>query len=66
MDQKVCDNPWHLKVMLIGYVLVGKWERSVTIEESNFAWYVRNSIEPLIEGVKAAETIEYNDAVDNK
>ena len=26
-------------------------------------WYVKNSVEPLIEGVKAAETIEYNDTV---
>ena len=26
-------------------------------------WYVRNAFEPLIEGVKAAETIEYNDTV---
>ena len=23
-------------------------------------WYVRNSLEPLIEGAKASETIEYN------
>ena len=29
-------------------------------------WYVRNSVEPLIEGVKAAETIEYNDRVTKK
>ena len=29
-------------------------------------WYVRNSVEPLIEGVKAAETIEYNDRVNKK
>ena len=29
-------------------------------------WYVRNSVEPLIEGVKAAETIEYNDTVNKK
>ena len=29
-------------------------------------WYVRNSVEPLIEGVKAAEKIEYNDAVNKK
>ena len=30
------------------------------------AWYVRNSVEPLIEVVKAAETKEYNDAVNKK
>ena len=29
-------------------------------------WYVRNSVEPLIEGVKAAEKIEYNDTVNKK
>ena len=30
-------------------------------------WYVRNSIEPLlIESVKAAETIEYNDTLNKK
>ena len=29
-------------------------------------WYVRNSVEPLIEGVKAAETIEYNDTMNKK
>ena len=26
-------------------------------------WYIKNSVEPLIEGVKAAKTIEYNDTV---
>ena len=26
-------------------------------------WYVKNSVEPLIEGVKAAETTEYNNTV---
>ena len=36
------------------------------MKENNLGWYVRNSLEPLIEGVKAAETIEYNDTVNNK
>ena len=29
-------------------------------------WYVRNSVEPLIEGVKAAETIRCNDTENKK
>ena len=33
-------------------------EGYIRIEENNLGWYVRNSVEPLIEGVKAAETIE--------
>ena len=36
------------------------------MEENNVGWYVRNSFEPLIEGVKAAETIECNDTVNKK
>ena len=36
------------------------------MKENNLGWYVRKSLEPLIEGVKAAETIEYNDTVNNK
>ena len=35
-------------------------------EENNLEWYVRNSVEQLIEGVKAAETIVYNDTVNKK
>ena len=35
-------------------------------EYGSLGWYVRNSVEPLIEGVKAAETIEYNDTVNKK
>ena len=35
-------------------------ERCIRMEENNFRWFVRNSVEPLTEGVKAAETIEYN------
>ena len=38
----------------------------IRIEENNLGWYVRNSVEPLIEGMKAAETIEYNDTVNRK
>ena len=30
------------------------------MQENNMGWYVRNSVEPLIEGVKGAETIEYD------
>ena len=36
------------------------------MEENNLGWYIRNSFEPLIEGVKAAETIEDNDTVSKK
>ena len=38
----------------------------IRMEENNLGWYVRNSVEPLIEGVKAEETIEYNDTVNKK
>ena len=40
-------------------------EGCIRMEKNNFGWYVRNAVEPLIEGVKAAETIEYNDRVNN-
>ena len=33
-------------------------EVCIRMEENNLVWYVRNSVEPLTEGVKAAETIE--------
>ena len=33
------------------------------MEENNWVWYVRNSVEPLIEVVIAVETIEHNDTV---
>ena len=36
------------------------------MEENNLGWYVRNSVEPLIEGAKAAETIEYNNTVNKR
>ena len=41
-------------------------EECIRMEENNPGWYVRNSVEPLIEGVKAAETIECNDTVNKK
>ena len=40
--------------------------RGLRMEENNLRWYVRNSVEPLIDGVKAAETIECNDTVNKK
>ena len=40
--------------------------RGLRMEENNLRWYVRNSVEPLIEGVKAAETTECNDTVNKK
>ena len=40
--------------------------KGLRMEENNLRWYVRNSVEPLIEGVKAAETIECNDTVNKK
>ena len=36
------------------------------MEEHNLGWYIKNSVESLVEGVKAAETIEYNDTVNKK
>ena len=62
------------KVILIGYILAGKQEEGglvscegcIRMEEKNLGQYVRNSIEPLIESVKSAETIEYNDTVNKK
>ena len=36
------------------------------MEENKLGWYVRNSVEPLTEGVKAAETIECNVTVNKK
>ena len=38
-------------------------EGCIRMEENNLGWYVRNSVEPLIESMKAAETIECNDTV---
>ena len=36
------------------------------MEENKLGWYDKNSVEPLIEGVKAAGTIEYNHTVNKK
>ena len=36
------------------------------MEENKLGWYDRNSVEPLIEGVKAAERIVFNDTVNKK
>ena len=36
------------------------------MKENNLGLYVRDSVEPLIEGVKVAETIECNDTVKKK
>ena len=36
------------------------------MEEKSLEWYVRNSVEPLIEGVKTAETTEYSNTVNKK
>ena len=41
-------------------------EGCMWMEENNLGWYVRNSVEPLIEGVKAAETIRCNDTENKK
>ena len=41
-------------------------ERCVRVEKNNLGWYVRDSFESLIEGVKAAETIECNNTVNKK
>ena len=41
-------------------------EGCIRMEENNLGWYVRNSVEPLIKDVKAAETIECNDTVNKK
>ena len=40
--------------------------KGLIMEENKLGWYVRNSVEPLTESVKAAETIEYNDIVNKK
>ena len=41
-------------------------EGCVRMEENNLGWHVRNSFEPLIEGVKAAETVEYDNTVNKR
>ena len=41
-------------------------EECIRMEENNLGRYVGNSVEPLLQGMKAAETIEYNDTVNKK
>ena len=41
-------------------------EGYIRMEENNLEWHVKNSFEPLIEGVKAAETMEVNATVNKK
>ena len=41
-------------------------EECIGMEENNLRWYVRNSVEPLIGGVKAVKTTEYNYTVNKK
>ena len=41
-------------------------EGSIRKEENNLVCYVRNSVEPLVKGVKATETIECSDTVNKK
>ena len=41
-------------------------EGCIKMEENNLGWYVRNSVNPLIEGMKAAKTIECNNLVNKK
>ena len=41
-------------------------EGCIRMEENNLAWYIWNSVEPLIEGVKVAETIEYSNTMNKK
>ena len=38
-------------------------EGYIRMEEINLEWHVRNSVQLLNEGVKVAETIEYNDTL---
>ena len=56
---------------LAGYILAGKWKKGIDqgcirMEENNLGWYVRNSVEAVTEGVRAAEKIEYNDTMNKK
>ena len=38
----------------------------IRTEENNLGWYVRNSVQLLIEGMKTAKTIEYNYTMNKK
>ena len=41
-------------------------EGCIRTEGNDLGWYARNLVEPLIEGVKAAETMVYNDTMNKK
>ena len=41
-------------------------EGCIRMEENNLGWYVRDSVELLIEGVQAEETIKCHDTVNKK
>ena len=41
-------------------------EGCMRMEEINLEWHVRNSVQLLKEGVKVAETIEFNDTLNEK
>ena len=38
-------------------------EDCISCEENNLGWYIKNSVEPFLEGVKVAVVIEVNDAI---
>ena len=41
-------------------------EGCIRMGENTLGWYVKNSVELLIEGVKAVETIKCNDTINKK
>ena len=41
-------------------------EGCIRKEGNDLGWYARNLVEPLIEGVKAAETMVYNETMNKK
>ena len=41
-------------------------EECIRMEENKLGWYVRKSVEPLIEGVRAPETIAFNETLNKK
>ena len=55
----------YLSREMVGKQLIS-CEGCIRKKENNLGCYVRNSVEPLIKGMKAAETIEYNDTVNKK
>ena len=38
----------------------------IEMEKNKLRWYVRNLVEPMIEGAKGAETVGYDDTVNKK